>query len=75
MGLPSGIERVKVVRLPDAAEKYLFAVVAPRADGGFDVELSDRGGNVYLALVGYRTMELPESVAADLLKPLKAALG
>jgi hypothetical protein len=75
MGLPYGIERVKVVKLPDVTEKYLFAVVAPRADGSFDAELCDRGGNIYLALSGYRTMELPESVAADLLKPLQAALG
>ena len=75
MGLPYGIDQVKVLGLPDAAEAGLFAVVTPKADGSFDAELSDGQGNVYLALSGYRTMQLPESVDPELLKPLQAVLG
>ena len=74
MGLPYGIEQLRIVRLPEVAEKYLFAVVTPKPDGSFDAELCDRAGNIYLALAGYRTMELPESVAVGLLKPLQEAL-
>jgi len=74
MGLPYAIERLKVLRLPDVTEKYLFAAVTPKEDGSFDAELCDRGGKVYLALAGYRTMELPETVGADLVEPLRTAL-
>lgn len=75
MGLPYGIDQVKVMGLPDATELGLFAVVTPKADGSFDAELSDGQGNVYLSFSGYRTMQLPESVDAGLLKPLQAVLG
>jgi len=60
--------------VPDATEAGLYAVATPKPDSSFDAELSDGEGNVYLTLSGYRTMQLPESVDGELLKPLQSVL-
>ena len=51
----------------------LCSVVTPRPDGGFDARVVDGKGAVILALSGYRTMELPESVDDQLLEPIRMA--
>jgi hypothetical protein len=74
MGLPSGIGRMQMMQLPQNAAN-LFAIVKPLPDGAFDAELVDLEGNIYFTLAGYRTMEMPESVDAALLKPLQNILA
>jgi len=52
----------------------LFAVVTPTKNDEFDAYVVDEAGTVYLQLQGYSTMEVPESLDQEKLKPLKAAL-
>ena len=40
-------------------------------EGAFDARIVDASGNVYLELTGYRTMQLPDAIDEELLKPLK----
>jgi hypothetical protein len=63
MGLPFGFERLELLR-PANGEVESAAVVRPRPEGGFDVEVADVEGRVVLALEGYRTSALPGTVRA-----------
>ncbi len=63
MGLPFGFERLELLR-PANGEVESAAVVRPRAEGGFDVEVADVEGRVVLTLEGYRTSALPGTVRA-----------
>ena len=49
-------------------------MVAANADGTYDAKVLDAKGKVYLILRGYQTMDLPDTVRADLIQPIKAAL-
>jgi acyl transferase domain-containing protein len=71
MGLPYQIDRVTFLRNMSGKEDSMYTVVTPDANGAFDARVVDAKGNVYLKLQGYRTMELPEKIEADLLKPLQ----
>ncbi|MDR1727789.1 MAG: SDR family NAD(P)-dependent oxidoreductase, partial [Acidobacteriota bacterium] len=71
LGLPDGFRTLTVAAQPKGE---VFAVVAAAGDGSYDVNVIDAKGKVYLALCGYRTMALPETVAEDLAAPLKQAL-
>ena len=75
MGLPRHIDRVKILRRAEDAEGRLHAVVTPR-DGGkaFDAYVTDEAGNLYVALHGYQTAELPEDVDPDKRRPLRSAM-
>ncbi len=75
MGLPQQIDRVQILRSASQAQGKLHAIVTPR-DGGvsFDAHVADEAGNLYVVLRGYRTAELPEDVAPDKRKPLRAAM-
>jgi NAD(P)-dependent dehydrogenase (short-subunit alcohol dehydrogenase family) len=74
MGLPQHVRRVSLWRTPEFANGPLYAVVIPNGSPEtFDVEVLDGAGNRYLQVSGYRTVELPGSVDAELLKPLRAA--
>ena len=75
MALPESIERVGAGSLGEAADDRFFAVVTPRADGGFDAHVVDGAGGVQVALHGYRTVELPAPVAAEQIAPLQAVAG
>jgi hypothetical protein len=75
MGLPDRIEQVVAGSLSEAADDRLFAVVTPRADGGFDADVVDGAGGVHIALRGYRTVELPAPVPAEQIAPLQAVAG
>ena len=75
MGLPHQLDRLRILDSPANAKGRLFAVVTPNASGGFDAQVADEKGNVYMALEGYRTAALPEAVAPELLKPLQSAIG
>ena len=77
MGLPLHVERVRLVRAPETATGRLHAVVTPSraGDGAFEVRVVDADGNVYLAVDGYRTVELPDATTAAQLEPFRAAMA
>ncbi len=77
MGLPLRVERVRPVRGPQTAGGRLHAVVTPSlsGDGSYDVRVVDADGNVYLAVDGYRTVELSGAVSASQLEPFRAAMA
>jgi hypothetical protein len=74
LGLPYAFREIRFASLPgnDAGQTF-YSVVATNADGTYDARLVDDKGNVYLKLLGYRIMELPDPVQPDLLEPLKEA--
>jgi len=74
MGLPQHVHRAWLLRAPELAEGGFYAVVTPDPDqGSFDAEVLDGKGKRYVRLSGYRTVALPNSLEAELLKPLQAA--
>jgi NAD(P)-dependent dehydrogenase (short-subunit alcohol dehydrogenase family) len=77
MGLPLRVARVRAPKAPETATGRLCAVVTPSAsgDGSFDARVVDADGNVYLAVDGYRTVELPGGADAALLAPFRAAMA
>ncbi|MCL4809169.1 MAG: polyketide synthase dehydratase domain-containing protein, partial [Thermoanaerobaculia bacterium] len=77
MGLPLRVERVRAVRPPETAAGRLFAVVTPSAsgEGSYDARVVDADGNLYLAVDGYRTVELPGAASAEQLEPFRAAMA
>jgi hypothetical protein len=75
MALPQHIDRVTTLRRPENAVGALRAVVVARPDdGGFDAQVVDAAGNVYVTMQGYRTVELPSAVDEDRLAPLRQAM-
>jgi acyl transferase domain-containing protein/acyl carrier protein/NAD(P)-dependent dehydrogenase (short-subunit alcohol dehydrogenase family) len=74
LGLPYGIRELKVFSLPENLDESFFAIITVNSDGSYDGKLMDGKGYVYLVLRGYKTMDLPDPVQADLLKPLQRAL-
>ncbi|HEY6947035.1 MAG TPA: SDR family NAD(P)-dependent oxidoreductase, partial [Candidatus Acidoferrum sp.] len=72
LGLPQKIHRVSVLHSSKTPEGGLYAIVSPDANGGFDAEVVDRAGNLFLHLSGYRTVALPNRVDAEALKGLQA---
>ncbi|MBZ5498156.1 MAG: SDR family oxidoreductase [Acidobacteriia bacterium] len=74
MGLPYRVDRLRIHKPSETDPAKLHSVVTPNEDGGFDARVVDQKGNVWLALSGYHTMELPDPVEDSLLKPLRAAM-
>jgi NAD(P)-dependent dehydrogenase (short-subunit alcohol dehydrogenase family) len=62
MALPTSLDRAVFCRRAEQAKgKRLYAVVDVRDDGeAFDARVVDEKGLVYLELLGYRTVALPE---------------
>jgi len=75
MGLPYRIEEVCILRSADGSPDDMHSVVSPGEDGAFDARVVDSEGNVYITLRGYRTMELPDPIEPELLKPLRSVIG
>jgi 3-hydroxymyristoyl/3-hydroxydecanoyl-(acyl carrier protein) dehydratase len=74
MGLPYRVDSLRVHKPSEPGQTQLHSVVTPNEDGGFDARVVDQQGTVWLALSGYRTMELPDPVDDSLLAPLRAAM-
>ena len=76
MGLPSKVGRVSRLRAPESADGDLYAVVTPRPDeNGFDADVVDAKGNLYIQLIGYDTVPVPNSVDPELLENLRACMS
>ncbi len=75
LGLPYTFTELNILSTPEKnLETAYLSVVATNPDGSYDAKLVDSKGQVYLILRGYRTMDLPDPVQADLLKPLQQGL-
>jgi hypothetical protein len=75
-GLPMHVDQVSVMRPPEAAEGHLYAVVTPNPERGtFDAEVVDSKGHRHVHMVGYRTVALPTTIDAQLLRPMQEVLS
>jgi NAD(P)-dependent dehydrogenase (short-subunit alcohol dehydrogenase family)/acyl carrier protein len=75
LGLPDQFQQLNIVSsLESAPEGALISLVDAHSDGSYDAEIVDEKGNVYMTLHGYRTMELPDPLQADLIDPIQKAL-
>ncbi len=72
-GLPSRISRIQ--RFKDITPEFMpyYSIVRQGQNGqGFDAQIVDRNGDVYLCLDDYRTAELPGAVKGLKTDPIKA---
>jgi len=75
MGLPQHVDELRLLRSPGKAESRLYAVITPHPERGtFDADVVDTAGNLYVRLLGYRTVALPNAVDAGHLKALQSAM-
>ena len=74
LALPQHITAVETFALPVGENGQTFAVVTPRNGDGFDAEVVDAAGHVFLRLTGYRTVALPDLVAPEKLAPMHDAM-
>ena len=74
LGLPYAFRELKIASFPEkGAGETFFSVTSSNADGTYNARMLDDKGNIYLTLLGYRIMELPDPVLPNLLAPLKEA--
>ncbi|MDH3198415.1 MAG: SDR family NAD(P)-dependent oxidoreductase, partial [Candidatus Krumholzibacteria bacterium] len=73
MGLPHRIDAVDFLR-PSAGECAAHAAVTQGEGGAFDADVVDETGDVVMRMRGYRTTEMPDPVAPELLDPLRKAM-
>ena len=72
-GLPAKIGRVQKLREPSVIKSQLFTVVRHSNGGpGFDADVVDESGDVYMRLQDYETVELPGGAEAVEVDPIKA---
>ena len=73
MGLPEHIDELFFYKAPEKTREKLYAVVNA-VNGGYDAQVVDKNGVVYLSMKGYRTAELPGGIDTQLLEPVRAAM-
>ncbi len=76
MALPLHVDRVTAYR--PAGDVPLYAITRTSRtgqDGAVDAVVVDPEGNVYVALSGYRTIELPGGLDPERIAPLRAAVS
>jgi len=72
-GLPSRISRIQRFQDVDPSAMPFFSVVRHNENGhGFDAQVVDQSGEVYMQLSNYRTAELPGAVNGLNTEPIKA---
>ena len=75
-GLPAKIGRVQKLKEPSITSSQLYTVVRPTDGGpGFDADVVDESGNVYMRVENYNTAELPGAAEAAAVEPIKAVFG
>jgi hypothetical protein len=79
MGLPRRVGRVTAwvsdTRACSSPTTGVAALVTPTADGAFDAEVLTSDGEVLIRMSGYGTVDLPVTVADDLIVPLRTAMS
>jgi Polyketide synthase dehydratase len=75
MGLPLHIDQVRVWPAPDQLGDQLFAVVTPIPEDGFDSQVVDTAGNLYMQVSGYRTVAVPTAIEANSLNALQSLIS
>ncbi len=73
IGLPAHADLMTVLHRPQPGAQ-LFAVAHPARDGGFDCWVTDADGDVVVRVEGYRTVQVPDDLPADLLGPIHDAM-
>jgi NAD(P)-dependent dehydrogenase (short-subunit alcohol dehydrogenase family) len=70
LGLPGGLREMKILAQPTGA---VYSVVSAGAGGSdlYDISIVDAKGKVYMTISGYRTIDLPATVAEEQVSPLK----
>jgi hypothetical protein len=64
-GLPSQIQRVQKLKEASPKDRPFFTIVRHSESGsGFDADVVDESGEVYIRLTDYRTAELPGAASA-----------
>lgn len=64
-GLPSQIQRVQKLKEASPKDRPFFTIVRHSESGsGFDADVVDESGDVYIRLTDYRTSELPGAASA-----------
>jgi len=72
-GLPSRISRIQKFREISANDRPFYSVVRHSETGsGFDADVVDQSGEVFLRLMDYRTAELPGAAGALPTGPIRA---
>jgi hypothetical protein len=72
-GLPSRISRLQKIREVSPANQPLYSVVKQSDSGiGFDADIVDQNGDVFIRLTDYRTSELQGVAATMQTEPIKA---
>jgi hypothetical protein len=75
LGLPHALSEIRFISAPEISPNAIFySIVEPRSDGAYDAKVVDGQGEVYLILRGYRTMDLPDPIEAELIEPIQRAL-
>lgn len=74
MGLPMRVGRVSVHH-PDNVAGRVVAVSGSGPEGSHRVRVVDEAGTVLVELDGYETVQVPSPARAELLAPLRAAMG
>jgi malonyl CoA-acyl carrier protein transacylase len=75
-GLPSRISRLQKLGEISPDDKPFYSIVRHSASGsGFDADIVDQGGQVYMRLSDYRTAELPGAAGALETGPIKAVFN
>ncbi len=73
MGLPARMDTLKIYKYPGNSRTRLFALVENNGET-YNARVVDKKGEIYLALTGYATVELPSAMDNKLLEPIKKAM-
>jgi hypothetical protein len=75
-GLPQHVQEIRFFAAPEAANGLLYAAFVPKpGEVGFDVEVLDTAGNLYLEVKGYRTVPAPAGLNAEAVRALQAHMS
>ncbi len=74
LALPNRVDRVRLLRPPEEAKGRFHALVEPRGEDGFDAQVVDEDGTVFVELTGYRTIVVPSPLDDDKVAPLRAVM-
>ena len=76
LSLPHHVDRVTIFEPGEPADTPLLAVVRPdEVRTGFDADVVDGTGRVFVRLRGYRTVEVPGGFDSAVLEPLRASMA